>query len=59
MSANENYEVETFAVETSDGWILEMHRLYHLDFANQSRPPLLLLHGFMWSFEMFIASGEG
>lgn len=60
MITAHGYPVETYKVNTEDGYILDLFRIPHGVQKNQDdtpRPAVLLMHGFLSCCEDFVAGG--
>ncbi|CAH0547936.1 unnamed protein product [Brassicogethes aeneus] len=55
---NLGYPVETYNVETKDGYILKLFRIPHGKKNSTSGPPVILMHGLLGSSENYIILGE-
>lgn len=53
---NMGLEFEIHPIETEDGYILQLHRIFNPKF--KKRKPIFLQHGILSSSECFILSGE-
>lgn len=49
---------EAHNVTTEDGYILEMHRLFHPNYTHEVRPAVFLQHGLLSSSEVFVLNGD-
>lgn len=63
LTRNQGYTVEIHAnIQTEDGYLLDMHRIPFGKTANDiktPRPPVLVLHGFSQTSEIFVSTKNG